>query len=117
RLAQLFQEAGFPEGVLNLVQGAKEAVEGLLAHPGVRAVSFVGSEPVARAVYAEAARHCKRVQALGGAKNHIVVMPHADLELAVPGILGSACGNGGERCLAGSVAGAGRGGEEELLPG
>ena len=116
RLAQLFQEAGFPEGVLNLVQGAKEAVEGLLAHPGVRAVSFVGSEPVARAVYAEAARHGKRVQALGGAKNHIVVMPDADLELAVPAILGSAFGNAGERCLAGSVAVAVRGVEEKLLP-
>jgi malonate-semialdehyde dehydrogenase (acetylating)/methylmalonate-semialdehyde dehydrogenase len=116
RLAELFLEAGFPEGVLNLVQGAKEAVEGLLAHPEVRAISFVGSEPVARAVYAEAARQGKRVQALGGAKNHIVVMPDADLELAVPAILGSAFGNAGERCLAGSVAVAVRGVEDRLLP-
>ena len=104
RLAQLFLEAGFPEGVLNLVHGAREAVEGLLAHPKVKAISFVGSEPVARHVYEAAAAHGKRVQALGGAKNHIVVMPDADLRLAVPAILGSAFGNAGERCLAGSVA-------------
>jgi len=104
RLAELFLESGFPEGVLNLVHGAREAVEALLAHPDVRAISFVGSEPVARHVYQVAAANGKRVQALGGAKNHIVVMPDADLELAVPAILGSAFGNAGERCLAGSVA-------------
>ncbi|HKF76156.1 MAG TPA: CoA-acylating methylmalonate-semialdehyde dehydrogenase [Candidatus Dormibacteraeota bacterium] len=104
RLAELFLEAGFPEGVLNLVHGAGEAVDGLLRHPGVRAISFVGSEPVARKVYEVAAAAGKRVQALGGAKNHIVVMPDADLDLAVPAILGSAFGNAGERCLAGSVA-------------
>jgi malonate-semialdehyde dehydrogenase (acetylating)/methylmalonate-semialdehyde dehydrogenase len=104
RLAELFLESGFPDGVLNLVHGAREAVEALLAHSDVRAISFVGSEPVARRVYQVAAAHGKRVQALGGAKNHIVVMPDADLELAVPAILGSAFGNAGERCLAGSVA-------------
>jgi malonate-semialdehyde dehydrogenase (acetylating) / methylmalonate-semialdehyde dehydrogenase len=104
RLAELFLESGFPEGVLNLVHGAREAVEALLAHSDVRAISFVGSEPVARRVYQVAAAHGKRVQALGGAKNHIVVMPDADLQLAVPAILGSAFGNAGERCLAGSVA-------------
>ena len=104
RLAELFLESGFLEGVLNLVHGAREAVEALLAHSDVRAISFVGSEPVARRVYQVAAAHGKRVQALGGAKNHIVVMPDADLELAVPAILGSAFGNAGERCLAGSVA-------------
>ena len=104
RLAELFLEAGFPEGVLNVVHGAREAVEALLAHPQVRAISFVGSELVARRVYEIAAAHGKRVQALGGAKNHIVVMPDADLKLAVPAILGSAFGNAGERCLAGSVA-------------
>lgn len=104
RLAELFLESGFPEGVLNLVHGAREAVEALLAHPDVRAISFVGSEPVARHVYQVAAANGKRVQALGGAKNHIVVMPDADLELAVPAILSSAFGNAGERCLAGSVA-------------
>jgi malonate-semialdehyde dehydrogenase (acetylating)/methylmalonate-semialdehyde dehydrogenase len=104
RLAELFAEAGFPPGVLNVVHGAREAVEALIRHPQVAAISFVGSEPVARAVYREAAAHGKRVQALGGAKNHVVVMPDADLNAAVPAILGSAFGNAGERCLAGSVA-------------
>ena len=104
RLAELFGEAGFPDGVLNVVHGAREAVEALIAHPEVRAISFVGSEPVARSVYRTAAACGKRVQALGGAKNHVVVMPDADLELTVPAILGSAFGNAGERCLAGSVA-------------
>ncbi|MEP7105311.1 MAG: CoA-acylating methylmalonate-semialdehyde dehydrogenase [Chloroflexota bacterium] len=116
RLAELFLQAGFPEGVLNLVHGARKAVDALVAHPEVRAISFVGSEPVARSIYAQAARHGKRVQALGGAKNHIVVMPDADLEVAVPAILGSAFGNAGERCLAGSVAVAVRGIEDRLLP-
>ncbi|HEY3196349.1 MAG TPA: CoA-acylating methylmalonate-semialdehyde dehydrogenase [Candidatus Dormibacteraeota bacterium] len=104
RLAEIFLEAGFPEGVLNIVHGARDAVDALLAHPDVRAISFVGSEPVARHVYETAALHGKRVQALGGAKNHIVVMPDADPEIAVPAILNSAFGNAGERCLAGSVA-------------
>src|SRR6202795_3455028 len=104
RLAEIFLEAGFPEGVLNVVHGAREAVDALLAHPGVQAISFVGSAPVARHVYQTAAANGKRVQALGGAKNHIVVMPDADPEIAVPAILNSAFGNAGERCLAGSVA-------------
>ncbi len=104
RLAELFLEAGFPEGVLNVVHGAREAVDALIAHPEVRAISFVGSAPVARQVYETAAAHGKRVQALGGAKNHIVVMPDADVELAVGSILNSAFGNAGERCLSGSVA-------------
>ena len=104
RLAELFLEAGFPEGVLNVVHGAKAVVDALLAHPDVRAISFVGSEPVARHVYTTAAANGKRVQALGGAKNHIVVMPDADVDLAVGSILNSAFGNAGERCLAGSVA-------------
>ena len=104
RLAEIFLEAGFPEGVLNLVHGGSEAVDALLVHPNVNAVSFVGSAPVARHVYATAAAHGKRVQALGGAKNHIVVMPDADPEITVPAILNSAFGNAGERCLAGSVA-------------
>jgi malonate-semialdehyde dehydrogenase (acetylating)/methylmalonate-semialdehyde dehydrogenase len=103
-LAELFLEAGFPEGVLNVVHGAREVVEALLEHPGVRAISFVGSEPVARHVYRTAAANGKRVQALGGAKNHIVVMPDADVDLAVSSIMNSAFGNAGERCLAGSVA-------------
>src|ERR1700674_5649389 len=104
RLAEIFLEAGFPEGVLNVVHGAREAVDALLAHPGVQAISFVGSAPVARHVYQTAAANGKRVQALGGAKNHIVVMPDADPEIAVAAILNSAFGNAGERCLAGSVA-------------
>ena len=104
RLAELLLEAGFPSGVLNVVHGARETVDALLAHPDVRAISFVGSEPVARHVYTTAAANGKRVQALGGAKNHIVVMPDADIELAVGSILNSAFGNAGERCLAGSVA-------------
>ena len=104
RLAELFLEAGFPQGVLNVVHGARETVDALLGHPGVAAISFVGSAPVARHVYQAAAASGKRVQALGGAKNHIVVMPDADPEIAVPAILNSAFGNAGERCLAGSVA-------------
>src|SRR5438128_3199944 len=104
RLAQLFLEAGFPEGVLNVVHGAREAVDALLSHPGIAAISFVGSAPVARHVYERAAANGKRVQALGGAKNHMVVMPDADPEVTVPAILNSAFGNAGERCLAGSVA-------------
>jgi malonate-semialdehyde dehydrogenase (acetylating)/methylmalonate-semialdehyde dehydrogenase len=104
RLAELFEAAGFPPGVLNVVHGAQETVETLIAAPEVQAVSFVGSAPVARHVYEAAARHGKRVQALGGAKNHIVVMPDADLTAAVPALLGSAFGNAGERWLAGSVA-------------
>jgi malonate-semialdehyde dehydrogenase (acetylating)/methylmalonate-semialdehyde dehydrogenase len=115
RLAELFLEAGFPEGVLNVVHGAGPAVDALLTHPAVRAVSFVGSAPVAQHVYETAAAHGKRVQALGGAKNHIVVMPDADLEQAVPAILNSAFGNAGERCLAGSVAVAVGGASEVLL--
>jgi malonate-semialdehyde dehydrogenase (acetylating)/methylmalonate-semialdehyde dehydrogenase len=104
RLAEIFQEAGFPPGVLNVVHGARETVEALLVAPEVQAISFVGSAPVAHHIYAEAARHGKRVQALGGAKNHLVIMPDADLATTIPALLGSAFGNAGERCLAGSVA-------------
>jgi malonate-semialdehyde dehydrogenase (acetylating) / methylmalonate-semialdehyde dehydrogenase len=104
RLAELFLEAGFPGGVLNVVHGAKDAVDAILDHPLVSAVSFVGSEGVARHVYERAARSGKRVSAAGGAKNHIVVMPDADLAQAIPAVLNSAYGNAGERCLAGSVA-------------
>jgi len=104
RLAEIFLEAGFPEGVLNVIHGARDAVDALLKHPGVNAISFVGSAPVAKHVYQTAAANGKRVQALGGAKNHIVVMPDADPEITVSAILNSAFGNAGERCLAGSVA-------------
>jgi malonate-semialdehyde dehydrogenase (acetylating) / methylmalonate-semialdehyde dehydrogenase len=94
---------GLPPGVVNLVNGGSEIVEGILDHPGIDAVSFVGSAPVARLVYERAARAGKRVQALGGAKNHMVVMPDAVIEPTVQGILGSAFGAAGQRCMAGSV--------------
>jgi len=116
RLAELFLQAGFPPGVLNVVHGARDAVEALLVHPDVRAISFVGSEPVARHVYRTAAANGKRVQALGGAKNHIVVMPDADPQIAVGGILNSAFGNAGERCLAGSVVVVVGRAAEQVLP-
>jgi malonate-semialdehyde dehydrogenase (acetylating)/methylmalonate-semialdehyde dehydrogenase len=105
RLAELLLAAGVPAGVLNLVHGGREAVDGLLDHPGVRAVSFVGSEPVARHVYTRAAAAGKRVQALAGAKNHLVVLPDAaDWDLAIEAVMASAFGSAGQRCLAGSVA-------------
>src|SRR5712691_270441 len=115
RLAEVFLEAGFPPGVLNVVHGAGKTVDALLEHPGVSAISFVGSAPVAKHVYLTAAARGKRVQALGGAKNHLVVMPDADPEVAVPAILNSAFGNAGERCLAGSVAVAVGGAAARLL--
>ncbi len=94
---------GLPPGVVNLVNGGREMVEGILAHPGIDAVSFVGSAPVARIVYEGAAKTGKRVQALGGAKNHMVVMPDAVIDQTVSGIIGSAFGAAGQRCMAGSV--------------
>jgi malonate-semialdehyde dehydrogenase (acetylating)/methylmalonate-semialdehyde dehydrogenase len=103
RLAELALEAGFPAGVLNVVHGAHEAVNALLSHPRVAAISFVGSERVARHVYTTAAAHGKRVQAMSGAKNHLVVLPDADLELTTRAVLSSAFGGAGQRCLAGSV--------------
>ncbi|MFB3917732.1 MAG: CoA-acylating methylmalonate-semialdehyde dehydrogenase [Terriglobales bacterium] len=104
RLGELAMEAGFPNGVLNIVHGARAAVDALLEHPDVRAISFVGSAPVAKYVYSRAAAHGKRVQALAGAKNHLLVMPDADMDVTVRAILGSAFGAAGQRCLAGSVA-------------
>ena len=103
KLAELFKEAGLPDGVLNIVHGAREAVNGLLEHPDVAAISFVGSQPVAEYVYRTAAAHGKRVQALGGAKNHSIVMPDADLDLTVKEIISAAFGSAGERCMACSV--------------
>ena len=94
---------GLPPGVVNLVNGGREVVEGILEHPGIDAVSFVGSAPVARIVYERAAKAGKRVQALGGAKNHMVVMPDAVIDKTVEGIIGSAFGAAGQRCMAGSV--------------
>lgn len=103
RMAELLQEAGLPDGVFNVVQGDKDAVEALLAHPDVKALSFVGSTPVARHIYETGARHGKRVQALGGAKNHMVVMPDADMEQVADALIGSAFGSAGERCMAISI--------------
>jgi malonate-semialdehyde dehydrogenase (acetylating)/methylmalonate-semialdehyde dehydrogenase len=103
-LAQLLKEAGLPDGVFNVVNGDKEAVDALLEHPEVAAVSFVGSTPIARYIHDTASRNGKRVQALGGAKNHMVVMPDADLEQAVDALIGAAYGSAGERCMAVSVA-------------
>ena len=102
--AELFREAGLPAGVFNVVQGDKAAVDGLLHHPDVQAVSFVGSTPIARYIYETAASHGKRAQALGGAKNHMVVMPDADLDQAADALIGAAYGSAGERCMAISVA-------------
>jgi malonate-semialdehyde dehydrogenase (acetylating)/methylmalonate-semialdehyde dehydrogenase len=103
-IAQWLKEAGLPDGVFNVVQGDKEAVDALLTHPDVSAVSFVGSTPIARYIHDTAGAHGKRVQALGGAKNHMVVMPDADLEQAVDALIGAAYGSAGERCMAISVA-------------
>jgi malonate-semialdehyde dehydrogenase (acetylating)/methylmalonate-semialdehyde dehydrogenase len=103
-MAGLLHEAGLPDGVFNVVQGDRVAVDALLEHPDVKAVSFVGSTPIAQHVYETGAKHGKRVQALGGAKNHMVVMPDADLEQAVDALIGSAYGSAGERCMAISVA-------------
>lgn len=103
-MARLLKDAGLPDGVFNVVQGDKEAVDALLAHPDVKAVSFVGSTPIANYIYETGAHHGKRVQALGGAKNHMVVMPDADLDQAVDGLIGAAYGSAGERCMAISVA-------------
>lgn len=100
RMAQLFHEAGLPNGVFNVVPGDKEAVDALLRHPGVNAISFVGSTPVAKHIYETAAHHGKRVQALGGAKNHAVVMPDANLRFTADALVGSAYGSAGERCMA-----------------
>ena len=104
RLAELFSEAGLPPGVLNVVNGDKEAVDTLLTHPDVAAISFVGSTAVAEYIYQTGTRHGKRVQALGGAKNHMVVMPDADLEQATDALMGAAYGSAGERCMAISIA-------------
>ena len=104
RLAELYTEAGVPDGVFNVVNGAKEAVDALLEDPRVKAVGFVGSTPIAQYIYATAAAHGKRAQCFGGAKNHMVVMPDADLDQAADALIGSGYGSAGERCMAVSVA-------------
>ena len=104
RLAQLLKEAGLPDGVFNVVNGDKEVVDAILTNKDIQAVSFVGSTPIAKYIYEMAAKNEKRVQALGGAKNHCVVMPDCDLDQAVNGLMGAAYGSAGERCMAQSVA-------------
>ncbi|WP_445011630.1 CoA-acylating methylmalonate-semialdehyde dehydrogenase [Vreelandella stevensii] len=103
-IADLLQQAGLPDGVFNVVQGDKDSVEALIDHPEVKALSFVGSTPIANLIYERGAKHGKRVQALGGAKNHMVVMPDAHLDKAVDALIGAAYGSAGERCMAISVA-------------
>jgi malonate-semialdehyde dehydrogenase (acetylating)/methylmalonate-semialdehyde dehydrogenase len=103
-MAELLREAGLPKGVFNVVQGDKESVDALIEHPDVKAVSFVGSTPIAQYIYETGARNGKRVQGLGGAKNHMVVMPDADLDKTVDALMGAAYGSAGERCMAISVA-------------
>ncbi len=102
-LAKLWKEAGLPDGVFNVLQGDKEAVDGLLTHPDVASISFVGSTPIAQYIYETAAKHGKRVQALGGAKNHMLVLPDADLDLVADSAVNAGFGSAGERCMAISV--------------
>src|SRR5262245_35563607 len=104
RMAELLAEAGLPEGVFNVVHGGVEAVDALLKHPGVAAISFVGSTKVAKYIYETATAHGKRVQAAGGAKNYMLVMPDADMDATTNQIIGAAFGCGGQRCMAGSIA-------------
>jgi malonate-semialdehyde dehydrogenase (acetylating)/methylmalonate-semialdehyde dehydrogenase len=103
-IAELLAEAGLPDGVFSVVQGDKQAVDALLSHPDVKAISFVGSTPIARYIYATGTAHGKRVQALGGAKNHMVILPDADLDMTVNALMGAAYGSAGERCMSISVA-------------
>ncbi len=103
-IAELFKEAGLPDGVFNVLNGDKDTVDALLDHPGIRAISFVGSTPIARSVYQRATAAGKRVQALGGAKNHMVIMPDANLDQVVDALMGAAYGSAGERCMAVSAA-------------
>ena len=103
-MADLLKKAGLPDGVFNVVQGDKESVDALIEHEDVKAISFVGSTPIANYIYETGARHGKRVQALGGAKNHMVVMPDADIDQAVDALIGAGYGSAGERCMAISVA-------------
>jgi malonate-semialdehyde dehydrogenase (acetylating)/methylmalonate-semialdehyde dehydrogenase len=103
-MADLFKQAGLPDGVFNVVQGDKVVVDALIDHPDVKAISFVGSTPIAHAIYQRGAAAGKRVQALGGAKNHMIVMPDADIERTVDALIGAAYGSAGERCMAISVA-------------
>ncbi|GBE23132.1 MAG TPA: CoA-acylating methylmalonate-semialdehyde dehydrogenase [Actinobacteria bacterium] len=114
--AELFAEAGLPDGVLNVIHGDKVAVDRILEHPDIAAVSFVGSTPVARYIYEDGTRHGKRVQALGGAKNHMIVLPDADMDLAADSAVSAGYGSAGERCMAISVVVTVGDAAEKLLP-
>jgi malonate-semialdehyde dehydrogenase (acetylating) / methylmalonate-semialdehyde dehydrogenase len=115
RMVQMFEEAGLPAGVINVIQGDKVAVDRLLDHPSISAASFVGSTPIARYIYETGTKHGKRVQALGGAKNHMVVLPDADIDMAADAAVSAAYGSAGERCMAISVAVAVGGVADELI--
>ena len=114
-LAELLKESGLPDGVFNIINGGKEVVDAILTNKDIQAVSFVGSTPIAKYIYENAAKNEKRVQALGGAKNHCVIMPDCDLDQAVNGLMGAAYGSAGERCMAQSVAVAVGGIGDELV--
>src|SRR6185312_3284972 len=114
-MAELLAEAGVPDGVFNVVQGDKVAVDAILAHPGISAVSFVGSTPIARYVYENATRNGKRCQALGGAKNHMIVLPDADTDMAADAAVSAGYGSAGERCMAVSMLVAVGGVADELI--
>jgi malonate-semialdehyde dehydrogenase (acetylating)/methylmalonate-semialdehyde dehydrogenase len=114
-LTEVFKEAGLPDGIFNVVHGDKEAVDAILEDPIIRAISFVGSTPIAKYIYATAAKHGKRVQALGGAKNHMIVMPDADLDAAADAAVSAGYGSAGERCMAVSVVVAVGGVADELI--
>ncbi len=116
QIARLLEQAGLPKGVLNLVHGGREVVDALLTHPKVKAISFVGSTPVAKHIYEIGARHGKRVQANGGAKNYVIIMPDADVENSTRGVIEAAFGCAGERCMAGSTAVVVGGAEKSVLP-
>src|SRR6185369_17326764 len=103
-IAELLKQAGLPDGVFNVVNGDKEAVDAILVNPEIQAVSFVGSTPIAEYIYHTGTAHNKRVQALGGAKNHMIVMPDADMDQATDALMGAGYGSAGERCMAISVA-------------
>src|SRR5882724_10721254 len=116
KIAKLFEKAGLPKGVLNIVHGGREVVDALLTHPKVKAISFVGSTPIARYIYETGTKHGKRVQSNGGAKNYVIIMPDADVENSTRGVIEAAFGCAGERCMAGSTAVVVGAAEKTILP-
>src|SRR5207244_7632685 len=117
KIAKLLEKAGLPKGVMNIVHGGREVVDALLTHPKVKAISFVGSTPIARYIYEVGTKHGKRVQSNGGAKNYVILMPDADVENSARGVIEAAFGCAGERCMAGSTAVVVGGAEKTVLPG